>query len=280
MEFEKIIQTKLDKKNIPYKRHVKLVGENNAIITEFDFIMPNAVIEAKGGLCSYSQNTFLKQLILHKSIIPEHFQMYYYFENIPKKYILDILDEHNVLPIYCIDDIQFNDDGYEYYTNDSSVIRMIGSLEKTNINNFINQFNILRTSKDIYYKGIVCLDDNCLDTLNKVNWIISNKTPEKYIKLQIKNKYKGNFCQVYDNKNKNDIWNKFTFCIPYNDFKHCSELIFIDGITKECKRCYKIYYKLFNHEICKRCFKNSNKRKFEYYEIKPNKKIKIEIDNH
>ena len=282
-EAEDFVESELLRLNIPYKRNIKYKNKYGVrgskkfvkgVVSEFDFVIPNAIIEVKasfqvGNYSDLKRDAIISQLQKQLKIIPNNFTIYLFIkekindESLKKSFefckrikILDSIDQitREELPI-VIEDIK--------------CIKSLASLENTNIDNLIKHYNnkIINLAKDKYNKIVSFLNDKEMIQLKEF----------KFKLYEDENNYE-NFILITNQKwksqqsKKDRMFNVFYEFIDYFEIKSKYPLRCIKEISDTCEKCDKIFMVQFlNKQICFKCLgvnlteflNNNNKRKFD-----------------
>ena len=257
METEQIVENYLICNHIPYKKNV--IFKNKKITSaEFDFIIPNAVIEVKGGIFNseYSQGLekLFIQLIRIKSYIPSHFKIYYFFRKCLPNDVYDLLVKNGAIVLYDLKNLiyDYNNSDYVFYTCDTAVLRSMASVYNTEFELIKQLYNPIVVPVYIYMRAIANIADEELARLNQIQFKFIEDTapPQKYIYLTIKN--------LSYSKN----WNIFYVQFPYYVLKDTQKMLLIDGITITCSKCKNIKFEeSVEDNICSKCVGYRNKKR-------------------
>ena len=180
-EAENFVESELLKLNIPYKRNVKFLKRvkgvkkyKKELVSEFDFIIPNAIIEVKASLQTQTGiyrnlrvETIISQLQRQLSIIPENFNIYLFIKE-------KVEDNESIKSIeFCkrikilnsIDEIVYNN--LPIIIDDFRCLKSLASLENKNINNIIKLYSnkIINVTKDKYDKLLSLLNLNLISIM-------------------------------------------------------------------------------------------------------------------
>ncbi|QKF94474.1 hypothetical protein QKU48_gp1016 [Fadolivirus algeromassiliense] len=256
MEAEQMVEDHLNLRRIPYKRNV-IIRDKKLTVAEYDFIIPNAVIEVKSGSFDLNFKKGIDKLITQLErilrFIPKHFTLYYFFVNQLNDEVYDLLSTYNIKIMYDLNDLEYDMTGYTYYTRDTAVVRSLVNLDNSKFSSFNKDHNILTIPKYIYYRAVASMSDIELYKLNKINLYFTNDEPEKYIYLTGRKL----------SPNKESLWNIFYEYVPYTKPDYASRMLLFNLITDICQKCNEIKYdECIENNVCSKCtgFKNKKRK--------------------
>lgn len=245
-----------------FKQNIILKDELRTI-AEIDFIQPNLVIEVKGGE-SYdiSYKGGLAKVITQfhrlKNITPTHFKIYHFFTNKLNDDVHKYFVDHGMTIIYNLDDILYDQSNYVYYTRDTTIIRILGSLDDENLNIAKQKYSVIVVPKYIYLRAVASMTNEQLNKLNQFDFHFTNDEPEKYIYLTTKKL----------SADKEQLFNIFYEQIkpPKNKITYSDQMLLVDEVTSMCKKCNEIKYdECIENDVCSKCTgRKNNKRKPDY----------------
>lgn len=240
--------------------------KNNAYqtIAEFDFIIPNAIIEVKSGCFKISEhnksvNKLLTQLRRIRNNIPLNYKIYLFSVKILSDEVINLIKEcHNdVIIIYDLNKLEINN--YPYATRDTGVLRSLVSEYNDKYNYYKSLYDPLYVPKSIYNRVIIGMTNNQLMRLNDMNIYIVNEIPNECVYIS---------GRKLNNLDGDKLFKIFNEIIPYYDIIYAPIMLIINGVSEWCCRCDKVkYLECFDNNICTICLGNGsssrNKRKRE-----------------
>lgn len=264
MEAENFVENYLIHNHIPYKRNMKLKNNAHQTIAEFDFIIPNAIIEVKSGCFKISEhnkavNKLLIQLRRIRNNIPNNYKIYLFSVKILSDDVINLIKEcHNdVIIIYDLKKLEINN--YPYATRDTGVLRSFVSEYNDKYNYYKSLYDPLYVPKSIYNRVIIGMTNNQLMRLNDMNIYIVNEIPNDCVYIS---------GRKLNNLDGDKLFKVFNEIIPYYDIIYAPIMLIINGVSEWCCKCDKIkYLECFDNNICTICLGNGsssrNKRKRE-----------------
>lgn len=255
---ETFVEEYIIKKEIPYKKNIEL-QDNKHTIAEFDVIYPDVIIEIKGGesydmSCKSSLMKTIKQFHRIKKLIPTNYKFYHFFAIKLPSDVYEFFTNEGFNIIYNLDDIEYNQSEYVYYTRDTAIIRLLGSLDDIQLHHAVEKYQFIVVPKYIYMRAVVGMKEENLAKLNQFQFRFTNDEPEKYIYLTIKKL----------SPNKEQLFNIFYEQIfPSTSlFNYSDQMILVDDITTLCHKCYEIKYdECVENNICSKCSGKKNKKR-------------------
>lgn len=251
MDFEKSCEIYLIHHNIPYKKNITLCRDRQ-FITEFDLIIPGAIIEAKSG--EYKVDHILSHKKLLKQITTQ-------LENIPKDYIIYVLFERELDPlvkvqyefndrikvIHKMDDIKYIP--FPYCIIDTNVLRSFASTSNPEYKTLLQLYPEIITTRKAYNRSIVMMDEEEKKRFDQFNIIIQEEIPKRCVLLHGRN-------VVYD------LFDVFIIHRKYHQLRNSSPLYELDSTSMKCNMCQKIHF--IENIVNGKCYKCNNMKRRKY----------------
>lgn len=275
---EDYVEEQLKNLNIPYKRNRK-IKQDNQLLVEYDFIIPGAIIEVKTTLLNQNIddneyevkiNTLKKQLQRQQQYAPYDYNIYVYCD----KYVSDELKQQiqytdKIKIISSINDIQIIN--LPIVAESINSLKSLASVNNNEFTYLVKKFNTIHTYTETYNKVYSLVDEQEMKRLESFNIILHDeKIPHNHIRLIEKNRIN---IQNY----RENLFNMFSYEIKYYKINNIYPVRLVDGFSKYCEKCNKIF---MSHFIEKgKCFKCLNKRLTDVL-TNGNKKRKVEDALH
>ncbi len=223
---EDLCEEYLKKNSISYLRNKELIIKSQPV-TEFDFIIPGAVVEVKSSYNGNSKNKLARQLTKMEKYIPQDFVIYLYVHTDETKNLTaDMKQCDRVKVIKDFSEIKHQH--YPYYTTDTKVIRSFGSEENEVHDELVKKYKEICTTQWFYDRATTHFTDQELKRFQSLTkFKIVDSEPSRCIILarsEVAFKMFDNFVEVihaYELLNKEPVRE-------------------VPGISVKCQKCQKI----------------------------------------
>lgn len=237
-------------KNIPYKRNIKL-EEKNQTLCEFDFIIPNAIIEVKFRTQWHeSDKQIINQLKRFNKYLPNYIIYLLIVGELNLTRFQNILIKHsdikNTHIVTNMDDIKCSPP--EFYIDNTHIVFSLVSFDNPDFDTLCKKFKYAYVKKDIYDYACAILTDKELERFNAYQFTrIDSDLIENCVSL------KHAFTTDKTFKNKDKLLNILE--IEIKKFVLSSEQRtmqrYVEGYSVMCEKC--------NHFVSVRSIKRHKK---------------------
>ena len=258
-EAEDLVEVQLQDSNIPYKRNVKFTMRvkqgtkyRKEIVTEFDYIIPGAIIEVKTAILNNHRiDAVITQLKKQLSIIPKNFTIYLFSkEPIKDNNTIKLLEFNTRIKILATTkDITIVN--LPIIVDDTRCLKSFASLNNSHIDELL-KFNKIHTYRDKYNKIYSLATEEELQQLKKFSFILQDenilkKYPDNYIIVSNKKWYNQQFEKRY-------LFKVFFHFIDYHELQNKYPIRSVEGTSSKCSKCNKLYLEQFiNESACFKC---------------------------
>jgi hypothetical protein len=243
MEIQKYVEQYFAQKYIPFKKNIVCRGKSETF-TEFDIILPNTLVEVKGGLydnvnCHYF-NKLVNQIKRMIKYVPDGVNIWIYFHMEQSSIVYEMLSKYDRINVtHNLDDIHIDMSEYVLYTESTGVLRSLAAkdyCDRFHINNIYGQITV---NRNVYYRAIANMPIEEMELLNKIDMCFTDVRPPYSIDVV----HNISPLRRYINKDKIDtIWKVFEITVPKFTINIAYKIILFDGVTACCEKCRIVRY--------------------------------------
>lgn len=258
MDVQHYVEQYFTNKHVPFKGNVK-IHTMSSICAEFDLVLPHTLIEIKGGKYKQIDGIYLKKLVQQlerlEKYTPKHINIWLYFHEKQKPEIIDVIKRYGRIKVTDgLDNIHIDLSEYTLYTNVSGALRSLSSLLNTNRHQINEWYGPLTVDRTTYYKTIANMCREELSMLNSIDMCFTDTKPILSMSVILKNNQPTKYCDL---EHVGTLWRNFDIEIQSYSINVTTELMYISGITFQCKQCHRIFFEHYIvGDICKSCDKH------------------------